>query len=106
MTVKKIGQLTNADKLAMSTANSSNENVLFQSEVVMGPYCIFKWIDKEENEDAGVETHGDVYLWLAYVIFVFEGSPTLKYCNLLVCGVQMTNLNSSCGVQGFLKMIL
>ena len=95
----------------MSTANSINENVLLQSEVVMGPCCIFIWIDKEENEHACVETHsdansGDVYLWLAYVIFVFEGSPTLKYCNLLVCGVQMTNLNSACGVQGFLKMIL
>jgi len=22
-------------------------------------YCIFKWIDKEENEDAGVETDSD-----------------------------------------------
>ena len=86
-----------------------NENVLLQSEVVTGPYCIFWWIDKEENVDAGVKTHsdadsGDVYLWLAYVKFAFEGSPTSKYYNLLVCGVQMTN--SACGVQGFLKMIL
>jgi hypothetical protein len=41
MPVKKFGQLTNTVKLAMSTANSMNENVLLQSEVVTGPYCIF-----------------------------------------------------------------
>jgi len=41
MPVKKFGRLTNTVKLAMSTANSMNENVLLQSEVVTGPYCFF-----------------------------------------------------------------
>ena len=40
-------------------------------------------------KEAGVEPHsdddsGDVYLWLAYVISVVEGSPTSKDCKLLV----------------------
>ena len=43
---EKHGQLTKGDKLALSTANSINENVLLQSEVVTGTYCIFKWIRK------------------------------------------------------------
>ena len=35
---EKHGQLTKGDKLALSTANSINENVLLQSEVVTGTY--------------------------------------------------------------------